>query len=131
TQQIAGLSVEDREYFRAERDRPSAATAISKPYAGQFSHRSLLAMARRRSTADGAFDGVIRITVPVDYFEHLFVGIEADEQHRVALLRADGEVLASDPPPPGEVARFPASSLLMQAIATDNHGLGWRVSPLD
>src|SRR6185437_17166909 len=131
TQQIAGLTVEDREYFRVGRDELSPATVISKPYAGQFSHQPLLAIARRRSTADGTFDGLIRITVPVDYFEHLFVGIEADERHRVALLRADGEVLASDPPPPGEVARFPAGSLLMQAVAADNHHLGWQVSPMD
>ncbi|HKW52537.1 MAG TPA: ATP-binding protein, partial [Stellaceae bacterium] len=130
SQQIAGFTVEDREYFRAERD-PAATTFISKPYAAQSSHQPLLAIARRRSTADGTFDGVIRISVPVAYFEHLFASMEPDEQHRVALLRADGEVLASDPPPPGEVVRFPQSSLLMQAIASGNRSHRWQVSPMD
>src|SRR5690348_259114 len=133
TQDIAGLTVGDREYFRAERDPPGA-TFISKPYTGRIGpmlHKQLFGVARRRSADNGAFDGVIRIAVPVEYFEHLFLSIEADEQHRIALLRADGEVLASDPPPPGEVTRFPASSLLMHAIAVDNHRLAWQVSPMD
>ncbi|HEX6843268.1 MAG TPA: ATP-binding protein [Stellaceae bacterium] len=130
---VTSVSVEQREYFRAERDPPGE-TFISKPYAGRIGpmlHKPLFSVARRRSADNGAFDGVVRISVPVEYFEHLFVSIEADEQHRVALLRADGEVLASDPPPPGEATRFPASSLLMQAIAADNHRLGWQVSPMD
>src|SRR6185437_2049873 len=130
SQDIAGLTVGDREYFPAERDAP-AATFISKPYAGRLLHKQLFGVARCRSTDSGAFDGVIRISVPVDYFEHLFAGIEADEQHRIVLLRADGEVLASDPPPPGELSRFPQSSLLMQAIEGDNRSHRWQVSPID
>ncbi|HJT08750.1 MAG TPA: ATP-binding protein [Stellaceae bacterium] len=130
TQDITGVSVEHREYFRAERDTPGT-TFISKPYAARIAHKQLFGVARSRATDNGAFDGVIRISVPVEYFEHLFAGIEADEQHRIVLLRADGEVLASDPPPPGEVARFPHSSLLMQAIAEDNRSHSWQVSPLD
>ena len=130
TQDISGVSVEHREYFRAERDTPGA-TFISKPYAARIAHKQLFGVARRRSAADGVFDGIIRISVPVDYFEHLFSSIEADEQHRIVLLRADGEVLASDPPPPGEVARFPQSSLLMRAIASGNPSHSWQVSPID
>jgi signal transduction histidine kinase len=135
TQDISGVSVEHREYFRAERDAPSA-TFISKPYAARIApariaHKQLFGVARRRAAQNGAFDGVIRISVPVDYFEHLFTGIEADEQHRIVLLRDDGEVLASDPPPPGEVTRFPHSSLLMQAIASGSQSHSWQVSPMD
>ena len=130
SQDIAGLTVEDREYFRAERDAPGA-TFISKPYTGRLRHTQLFGVARRRSAESGAFDGVIRISVPVDYFEHLFTNIETDEQHRVVLLRADGEVLASDPPPPGEVSRFPQSSLLMQAIESGSPSHSWQVSPMD
>src|SRR5260221_1540600 len=127
---IAGLNVEDREYFRAERD-VAGTTFISKPYMGRLSHKPLFGVARRRSTEGGAFDGVIRISVPVEYFEHLFLSIEPDERHRIVLVRADGEVLASDPRPPGEVVRFPKSSLLMQAIAGGYHSHSWQVSPMD
>ncbi|HEX9489711.1 MAG TPA: ATP-binding protein [Stellaceae bacterium] len=130
SQHIAGLNVEDREYFRAERD-VAGTTFISKPYMGRLSHKPLFGVARRRSTEGGAFDGVIRISVPVEYFEHLFLSIEPDERHRIVLVRADGEVLASDPPPPGEVVRFPKSSLLMQAIAGGYHSHSWQVSPMD
>jgi signal transduction histidine kinase/CheY-like chemotaxis protein len=130
SQHIAGLTVEDREYFRAERD-VGGTTFVSKPYMGRLSHKPLFGVARRRSTDGGAFDGIIRISVPIEYFEHLFVSVEPDERHRIVLVRADGEVLASDPPPPGEVVRFPESSLLMQAIAGGDRSHSWQVSPMD
>ena len=130
SQDTAGVTVENREYFLAERDNP-APTFISKPYMGRLSPKALFGVARRRSTENGAFDGVIRISVPVEYFERLFVSFEPDERHRIVLVRADGEVLASDPPPPGEVARFPESSLLMQAITAGSLSHSWQVSPMD
>jgi two-component system NtrC family sensor kinase len=130
SQDVAALTVADREYFRAERDDVGS-TFISKPYEGHVSGKALIGVARRRSTAAGAFDGVIRISVPVAYFERLFVGIEPDERHRIVLVRADGEVLASDPAPPREASRFPDNSLLMRSIASDDHQPSWQVSPLD
>ncbi len=130
SQDISGLTAGDREYFRAERDMPGG-TFVSKPYLSRLSQKPLFGVARARSLASGAFDGVIRISVPIEYFEHLFSSIEADEQHRIVLLRGDGEVLASDPPPPGEVVRFPQSSLLMRAIARGYRSHSWQVSPMD
>ncbi|HEX7969643.1 MAG TPA: cache domain-containing protein, partial [Stellaceae bacterium] len=130
SQNIAGLTVADREYFRAERDT-DVTTFISKPYIGRLSGQPLFGVARRRSTGTGAFDGVICISVPVEYFERLFRSVEPDERHRIVLVRDDGEVLASDPPPPNEVTHFPENSLLMRAVASGRQSHSWQVSPMD
>src|SRR5260221_567408 len=58
-------------------------------------------------------------------------GAVAHIRHVSSIWLIDGEVLASDPPPPGEVVRFPKSSLLMQAIAGGYHSHSWQVSPMD
>jgi two-component system, NtrC family, sensor kinase len=96
-------SVADRHYFSALRDGHPG-TYISKVYRGRASGNEQFNVARRRSSPDGRFNGIIVISDSPAYFEAAYGSIGSDLA-AVVLVRDDGEELASYP------ASMPAGSL--------------------
>ncbi len=125
-----GSDLSGRDYFRAMRDTATD-TFISNEDDSQVAEARAFGITRRLSTAPGRFDGVIHVDIPAATFERFFQNLEPHWRHRIVLVRADGEVLASDPPPPQEVERFPANALLMRAINSGFQLQEWRRSPVD
>ena len=60
--------VGDRDYFSAQRDAETDSLSISPPIFGRLGRRNVLHMARRLTTADGAFAGVVLVSVGTDFF---------------------------------------------------------------
>jgi two-component system, NtrC family, sensor kinase len=85
----------DRDFFPAIRDG-YAGTFISKIYPGRTSGQLQFNVARRRTSRDGRFDGVVDISDSPAYFEEAYQKI-GDRTASVVLARADGEILASYP----------------------------------
>jgi two-component system NtrC family sensor kinase len=133
------ISASDRPYFSAFRDGYQG-TFISKVYRGRATGVEQFAIARRRSSPDGSFNGVIVAADSPDYFEKAYQGI-GDEKASIVLARDDGEELASYPAamfadshaPANLIAQFPQDKpLLVNAVPhpydkTDRVGVYQRI----
>src|SRR5689334_16445103 len=65
----------DRDYFVAQRNQDTG-TYLSSAYIGKISHRRIFNLSVRRDAPDGVFDGVVGLSVFIEYFEH-FYGLAA------------------------------------------------------
>jgi signal transduction histidine kinase len=90
------FSVTDRDYFRVHRDHPSDATFIGEPIVGRVYGKPSLTMSKALRRQDGGFDGLILITMPIDYFLELFNGA-ASPTDVAQFLREDGKVVVNVP----------------------------------
>jgi PAS domain S-box-containing protein len=111
----AGVDFSDRDYFLAQRDH-DAGTYVSRAYSGKISKHPIFNLSRRRSTSAGAFDGVVGVSVSVDYFVDFYSSLEHGVNHIAALTRADGEILVRYPPIDSGVARLSPQSDFMRAL---------------
>jgi two-component system NtrC family sensor kinase len=114
--------VSSRDYFRAEKDH-NAGTVISKPSIGKATGRPFFSVARRRSTASGAFDGVVSIAIEPSFFNKFYEGIVPERNRTIVLVRADGSVLARDPEIGGELFTYRPESPFMHAFAGADSGV--------
>ncbi len=88
----------NREWFQALRRKGVTLPFISRSYAGRLTGDPVfVAAARTPSGAEGAFTGVVAITVNRSYFEQFYRDVETTYDHSVLLLRSDGEILAASP----------------------------------
>jgi signal transduction histidine kinase/ActR/RegA family two-component response regulator len=104
----------DREYFRAL--KADDALHISAPATGRLSGDRFFTIARRRTSADGGFDGVIAVSVNPEYFEKFFASL-VNPTEAASLVRSDGALLARHPSRPEQVTVLPPGSGFMRAIA--------------
>lgn len=84
----AGVSVTDRDYFRALRNNPSKGLVISQPVLGRLSGKWVLIFARSLSRPDGAFDGCVYSPVTIEWFNQKFAKLEVGAKGAV-VLRGD------------------------------------------
>ena len=90
------LDVSDRDYFRHHRDHPSDITFLGEPLIGRLYEKPSLTMSKALLRSDGKFDGLILITMPIDYFTKLFDGA-ASRSDTAQFLREDGQVVVNVP----------------------------------
>jgi signal transduction histidine kinase len=101
------LDLSDRDYFREVRaGRPAAGSVyVSELLRGRVQDVRFFQLAQRRRTAapDLSFPGVTAVSVDPAYFERYYAQVGATGFSSIALLRADGAVLARWPvaAPPG------------------------------
>jgi signal transduction histidine kinase len=103
----------DRDYFRALRD--GAASFVSDAYKGRLGGHLAFRVARRRSTPDGTFNGVIFAAVHPEYFLDFYQRFRPGKDHTITLFRKDGAVLVRSPSTIG--IRIPPSAPVLLAIA--------------
>ena len=123
-----GLRVDDRDFFIEQREADRG-TLIGAAIVGRTTGLRSFGVSRRRSTADGTFDGTIHVAVSAEYFEDFFTQIPGRRQV-AALLRADGMVLARSPAV-AEPIRLTEASPLLQRIARADRGVFWGRSTVD
>jgi len=94
--------VGDRDYFVAARDGTADGLFVGRLEPGRWSRGLSFRVARRRSSHDGSFDGVIAIRLSARYFEEFFGKIIGGTKGAIAIARADGVILARNATvPPG------------------------------
>jgi signal transduction histidine kinase/CheY-like chemotaxis protein len=108
------IDASDREYFLALRERDFL--HVSRPTTGRLSSDRFFSVARRRSASDGRFDGLIAVSVNPAYFERFYAGLRLTAEDTVGLVRADGVLLARNPPLPQEGIVLPAGSPFMRMV---------------
>ncbi|MBF0306228.1 MAG: hypothetical protein HQL41_11330 [Alphaproteobacteria bacterium] len=87
--------VSDRDFFA--RSRASPGFHVSGAFLSRFDDDWIYVVARRRGRGD-RFDGVIAASMRVSYFTSIFQRLnEGNADVRVAIVRVDGEVIASHP----------------------------------
>jgi two-component system NtrC family sensor kinase len=87
----------DRDYFRAL-STGRVPLFVSASYAGLWNGALSFRVARPLRSPDGAFRGVVALSVHIDYFERFFQRVVGSTGSAVMLMRDDGQVLAKFPP---------------------------------
>ncbi len=112
----AGSSIADRDFFTVQRDG-QAGTYVSASFIGRATGIPSFAVSRRRSTADGSFDGTVHVAVNPDYFAKFYADAAPPYAHLAVLLRVDGAVLARSPETAGPERLAPAGPLMQHIVA--------------
>jgi signal transduction histidine kinase len=112
---VKSFSVTDRDYFLFHRDNPSEDTFIGEPVIGKLLDKPSLTMSKALRRQDGKFDGLILITMPIEYFAALFDGA-ASPTDAAEFLRGNGEVVVSVP---FRKIETPVPAWFAQAVAKD------------
>lgn len=90
----AKKSIADREHFRVHLLHQAKGMYISKPVKGRISQRWSVQLTRAITTHEGAFAGVVVLSLSSDYIAHFFRGIFDSPGDVIMLLRSDGAYLA-------------------------------------
>jgi two-component system, NtrC family, sensor kinase len=88
----------------------------------QLTHNHEFNVSRRRSTADGSFDGVIIVSAKARYFSDFYSTIADERAFEVFLVRTDGSILASYPVQP-KPASGPDSAFLKTIASGSESGM--------
>ncbi|HEX2536998.1 MAG TPA: cache domain-containing protein, partial [Pseudolabrys sp.] len=95
-----GVSVIDRDYFRILKSDPQLEQFVSVPVSNRANGAWTIYLARRITTHDGQFAGIIIGAVELDYFEKLFGAIALGSTGTISLYRDDGTLLVRYPRAP-------------------------------
>jgi signal transduction histidine kinase/ActR/RegA family two-component response regulator len=104
----------DRDYFQAL--LKSDVLYISQPAASRIDQERFFAVARRRSSADGKFDGLIAVSVNPSYFESFYASLLETPQDAAGLARMDGVILVRHPHLAKEQPVIPAGAAFMKEM---------------
>lgn len=85
----------DRDYFQALA-QGGVPLFVSAPYAGRWNGSRSFRVARPRLT-DGRFDGLVALSIHVDYFTRYFKTVIGTTEEAITLMRQDGVILARYP----------------------------------
>ncbi len=110
------LDLSDRPHFRHFADQPPGAAArdhlyISPPILGRVSKAWTIQFVRMLTTPDGAFDGIVVLSVPPSHLTQVYRAVDVGRRGTVTLLGLDGTVRAHAGPgqsPIGAASAHPA-----------------------
>ena len=114
---LLGADLSERDYFRAQKARPSQGLYISAPFIGRMSGRDeVIALSRSVLAPDGSFAGVVVGTMRLAYFQKIFSRADLGQQGSINLFREDGTSLMRVPYQLNVVGRNFGNSELFQQI---------------
>lgn len=89
----------DRDYFKVQRDADNVGLYVSEAYSARSrGGTKSIALSRRLERPDHTFDGIVVVAIDLAYFDHLLSRLNVGPRGISAILRADGTVLARNPP---------------------------------
>jgi len=124
-------SFSDRDFFQAH-VKADVGTYYGQVYASQFDAQPFFTVSRRL-TRDGAFTGVLEVSVLPSNFSRFYSTLAYSQGLQYALLREDGAFLARYPEAPAAVTpKLDERTGFRQTIAQNRHGgLYTTTSPVD
>ena len=90
------IVVSDRDYFKAAQ-APGSDIYIGKVLISRPAQKHVFPVARKRTSPDGSFDGLIVSSFQTKYFDDFYESLARDPDDLIALVRKDGYVLARAP----------------------------------
>jgi diguanylate cyclase (GGDEF)-like protein len=116
------VNVSDRDYFTAQSER-SVGMYVSGPIRSRVNEgQHSIVLSRRVNRYDGAFGGVVALTLRLAYFQQLFDRIEVDPQGAIFIMLSDGTLLARRPYSEYDVGAQIGSLRYLQPMLTTNSG---------
>lgn len=94
---IPAVNNGDRDYFKALKSNAQLESFVSAPILNRVNGRWTVYLARKLSTPNGEFIGVILGAIDLSYFEKIFGAIELGDDSSITLFRSDGILLARYP----------------------------------
>ncbi len=89
------VDLSEREHFRVQRDSPADDIFVSKPVLGRASQQWSIQLTRKLMTADGAFDGIVVVSLSPQYFARFYRSVDLGKSGVVLVAGLDGAVRAS------------------------------------
>jgi signal transduction histidine kinase/ActR/RegA family two-component response regulator len=111
---MPSIDASDRDYFQALLKADTL--YVSAPATGRVASDRFFAMARRRSSDSGQFDGLIGVSVSPEYFESFYAQLLETPQDAVGLARDDGVILVRHPPLPAGTTSIPPGAMFMKEM---------------
>lgn len=125
------LNNSDRDYFQAHVGKDSG-TFIGKTITARIGGARFFVVSQRRPSPDGAFNGIVAISVRPEHFQDFYVRISRGVADSIGLIRADGEFLARYPFRTDVPMQLNSSSGFMRSIQhSPEAGLFTAVSQID
>jgi two-component system NtrC family sensor kinase len=125
---VAEIDLSDRDYFGALREK-DVGTFISGVVTGRVAAEKNFNIARRRSSAEKEFDGIIVVSVSPDYFTNFWRQTASPATTFTGLLRNDLTILAREPSSPS--LNLSPTSAAAVAIRQNDRGSFRAISPVD
>jgi diguanylate cyclase (GGDEF)-like protein len=92
-----GLDLSDRDYIQHFKDHDDLNLFVSAPTQDRISKRWVIFLARRITSSEGAFLGVVVGTIALQHFEDIYAAIDLPRGESFILARRDGTVLLRHP----------------------------------
>jgi diguanylate cyclase (GGDEF)-like protein/PAS domain S-box-containing protein len=83
------VNIADRDYFRRHAGRDTGLLDISKPVISRSTGRTQILLSRRLNTADGAFAGIVMVSVTPEYFTEFYQGSELGSRGSLGVVGRD------------------------------------------
>ncbi|TGN94341.1 GGDEF domain-containing protein [Burkholderia sp. USMB20] len=112
----------DRDYFKVHRDAHNVGLYVSEAYSARSrgGTRSI-ALSRRIERPDHSFDGIVVVAIDLAYFDHLLSRLNVGPHGVSAILRADGTILARNPPlSDQQISRLRRTKSFVQMLSRDS-----------
>ncbi len=122
------LNYADSNFFLALREHDGG-PVIGRRVRSRAGSGDTLNIARRRSSGDGEFDGVVLVTANPSSFLRFWQ--EADDGTVTGIFRGDGRLLVRAPRSDLDLTTVRASDLLLRAALASDRGSMHSVSPVD
>ncbi len=91
----ARVDLSDREHFKVQRDSPGDDIFVSKPVFGRASQQWSIQLTRKLMTANGAFDGIVVVSLSPQYFSRFYESVDLGANGVVLVAGLDGAVRAN------------------------------------
>ncbi|WP_186123078.1 GGDEF domain-containing protein [Burkholderia gladioli] len=112
----------DRDYFMAHRNAPNIGLYISEPYRSRTRNGvESIALSRRIERPDHSFDGIAVVAIDIAYFDQLLSHLNVGKNGVSAIVRADGTILARNPPlSDHQIVRLNSSKVFERMLKQDS-----------
>lgn len=110
--------IDDRDYFRQNRDEPGGSLVISEPLFARITHNWVITLSRRLETPAGEFSGLVQAAVRADYFQAFFASLRLGAGQSVTLIDSERRLIARYPAAPEMLGQPLASEPLTAMIAS-------------
>jgi diguanylate cyclase (GGDEF)-like protein/PAS domain S-box-containing protein len=127
-----GSSVLDRDFFHHHMESPAHDVFIGQPIRSRSTGDWITTVSRRYNRSDGSFAGIVMASIGAEYFSNFYRQFDIGAHSAIALMNADGIVLARSPDNGAYVGRDTSSGPLFQEpMLQSRHGVHFFTSPLD
>ncbi|MGX5733315.1 diguanylate cyclase domain-containing protein [Bosea thiooxidans] len=129
---LAGLNNSDRAYFQHHRKQNDQGAYLGQPVKSRSGGQWIITVSRRFNRPDGTFAGVVLATVDVAYFAQFYGRFDLGRNGAIALLSAEGILLARSPDDGSYVGRdLSGTPLIRERMSRPPASALYFKSPLD